>query len=123
MILPWEQRFALQHLGEDAPGTPDVHLHVVLLPREHDLRRTVVPSRDITRHLRVLDPSQAKIADLQVTILVDQDVARLEITMDNSSGVDVFETALRHTLAQLRASRGAMTNQNLVEEVLDELLL
>lgn len=42
MIFARKQRFALQHLGEDASRAPNVHLDVVLLPCEHDLRRTVV---------------------------------------------------------------------------------
>lgn len=80
--------------------------HIVLLPSQHNLRRAVVPRRDIPRHLRVLNPCQSKVADLQIAVLVDKDVRRLEIAVHYAGRVDVLETA-----------------EDLVEEVLDELLL
>lgn len=94
VILAREQRLALEHLGKDTPGTPDVNLHVVLLPCEHDLGRSVVSRRDVARHLGILNPRQSKVTDLQVAVLVDQDVTRLEVAMDHSGRVHVFETTL-----------------------------
>lgn len=94
MVLAGEEGFALEHLGENAAGTPDIDLDVVLLPREHDLGGAVVTSRDIASHLRILDTRKTEIANLQVAVLVDQDVAGLQVTMDDTSGVDVFEAAL-----------------------------
>jgi len=106
VILSGEKGFALEHLGEDAPCAPDVYFDVVLLPREHDLRCSVISRRDIAGHLRVLDTGKAKVANLQIAVLVDENVGGFEVTVDNASGVDVFQTT-----------------QDLVEEVLDELLL
>lgn len=77
VVLAGEQRLALEHLGKDAACAPDIDFDVVLLPRKHDLRGAVVPRRNVARHLGVLNPRQAKIADLQITILVDQDVTWL----------------------------------------------
>lgn len=104
MILPREQRLPLQHLREDTSRAPNINLNIILLPRQHDLGRAIVARRHVSRHLRVLDARQSEVADLQVAVLVDEDVAGLEVAMDHAGGVDVFETA-----------------QDLVEEVLYEL--
>jgi hypothetical protein len=46
------------------------------LPGQHDFRCSVIPGRHIARHLRVLQPRQAKVADLEIAVLVDEDVGR-----------------------------------------------
>lgn len=94
MVLAREEGLALQHLGENAAGTPDIDLDIVLLPSEHDLGGAVVTSRNIARHLRILDTRKAEIANLQVAVLVDQNVTWLQVTVNNTGGVNVFETAL-----------------------------
>ena len=94
MIFPGEQWLSLQHLGKDAPGTPYVDFHVVLLPRKHDLRGPIISCRDVTSHLRVLYAGKTKVTDLQVTVLVDEDIARLEVPMDHAGRVDVFQPSL-----------------------------
>jgi hypothetical protein len=94
VILSREERLALEHLCENASCTPNIHFHIVLLPREHDLRSAVVSCRDISSHLRVLDAGETEIANLQVAVLIDQDVRRLEISVNDTGGVDVFQTAL-----------------------------
>jgi hypothetical protein len=90
MILSWEERLALQHLCEDTPRTPDINLNIVLLPCEHDLRGSVISRGNVTSHLRILNSRKAKVADLQIAILVDQNVAGLEITMNNTCRMDIF---------------------------------
>lgn len=106
VVLAGEKRLALYHLGEDASRRPNVHLDVVLLPCQHDLGRPVVPRRDIPGHLGVLDPRQAKITDLEIAILVYQDVAGLQVSVDHPRRVHVFEPP-----------------EDLVQEVLHELFL
>ena len=106
VVLSWEQRLALQHLGEDTSRRPDVNLDIVLLPCKHDLWRSVVSRRNITSHLWVLNAGKAEIANLQVAVLVDKDVGWLEIAVDDTGGVDILQSA-----------------ENLVQEVLYELLL
>ena len=95
VVLSREERLALEHLSEDAASTPDVHLHIVLLPCEHDLGRSIVSGGDIAGHLRVLDTGEAEIANLQIAVLVDENVGGLEVTVDDTGGVDVFQTTLR----------------------------
>lgn len=94
MVLSGEQRLAFQHLGKDTAGAPYVDLNIVLLPGKHDLRGAVVPSRHVSRHLRILDSGQAEVADLQVAVLIDQDVARLQVAVDDARGVDIFQATL-----------------------------
>jgi hypothetical protein len=90
VVLSGEKGLALKHLSEDAAGTPNVNLHIVLLPGEHDLGRAVISRRDVAGHLRILDTGQTEIANLQIAVLVDQNVARLQISMDDTGGMNVF---------------------------------
>jgi hypothetical protein len=94
VVLAREQRLALKHLCENTSRTPDIDLDVVLLPCKHDLRRSVVSGRDVTRHLRVLYTGETEVANLEIAVLVDQDVARLQVTMDHTGGVDIFQATL-----------------------------
>jgi hypothetical protein len=94
VVLAWKQRLAFEHLGKDAASAPNIHFHIVLLPGKHDLRGSIISRRNVTRHLWVLDPSKAEIANLQITIFVDQDVAGLEISVNDTGRVDIFETSL-----------------------------
>lgn len=106
MVLSGEEWLALKHLREDAASAPDINLDIVLLPCEHDLRGAVVSSRDITGHLGILNTCQTEVADLQVAVLVNQNITRFQVAVDDACGVNVFKTP-----------------HDLVEEVLDELLL
>ena len=73
-VLAGEEWLALEHLCEDAARGPDVDRDVVLLPRQHDLGRAVVPRRDVAGHLRILYSREAKVADLEVTVFVYENV-------------------------------------------------
>ena len=90
MILSWKQWLSLQHLRKDAGCTPDIDFHIVFLPCEHDLGSAIIPGRDIACHLGVLNTGKAKVADFQITVLVDEDVARLKIAMNDTGRVDIF---------------------------------
>jgi len=63
-IFAGEQWFPFQHLGEYAPSAPDINRDIVLLPGQHDLRSPIVPCRDISCHLRILNASETEITDL-----------------------------------------------------------
>lgn len=104
VILAREQRLSLQHFREDTTSTPNINLNVVLLPSKHDFRRPVVPGRDVSSHLRVLNTRQSEIANLEIAVLIDKNVTRLEITVNNTGGVNVFETTLRDVRRRLRKS-------------------
>lgn len=94
VILSREQRRTGNHLGEDTANTPDVNGHIVLLPRKHNFGSTVVTSGDVSSHERILDTSQTKVADLEIAVLVNENVAGLQITMNDSSRVDKLEGTL-----------------------------
>lgn len=94
MVFAREQWLALQHLREDTACAPDIHLHVVLLPGEHDFRGSVVPRRYIASHLWILNASQAEVADFEVAVLVDKDVGRLQVAVYHTGGVHIFKAAL-----------------------------
>ena len=63
-VFPREQRLALEHLREYTARAPYVDRNIILLPGQHDLRGAVVSRRHVTRHLGILNPGEAKIADL-----------------------------------------------------------
>lgn len=94
MVLSREERLSLQHLGEDAACAPNVDLHVILLPGEHDLGGTVISRGNVTSHLRVLNTSQTEIADLQVAVFINKNVAGLQVSVDHTGGVDIFQSTL-----------------------------
>lgn len=105
MILPREQWLPFQHLRKYATGTPYIDLNIILLPREHDLGGAVVSCRDVACHLRVLDTGETEVANFEIAVLVDEDVARFEVTVDDAGGVDVFQATLEE-LARLDCCAG-----------------
>lgn len=125
MVLSGEERLALQHFGEDTACTPDINLHIVLLPSEHDLGGSVVTCGDITRHLGILNTRQTEIADFQIAVLIDENVAGLEVSMDHTSGVNILQATLssRQWLCANYQTSPKSTYQNLVKEILNKLLL
>ena len=84
MIFAWKERLALEHLREYASCTPYVNLDVIFLPCEHDFRGAIIAGRDVARHLGVLDSGETEIADLQVAIFIDQDVAWFEVAVNDT---------------------------------------
>lgn len=72
--------------------------NVVLLPGEHDLGGAIVARGDVARHLGVRETGEAKVANLEIAVLVDEDVGRLEVTVHHAGGMNVFETTLRGEL-------------------------
>ena len=106
LVLPREQRLPQEHFSEDTACRPDIYRSGVLFPTGHDFGRAVPSRRDVVRqdgvgghghHVVVrrvqLGPSQAEIAYLQIAVLVQQQVARLEVAMQDAGAVDVLEPA------------------------------
>lgn len=122
MVLSGEEGLALEHLSENTSRTPDVNLDVVFLPCEHNLGSSVISGGDVSRHLGVLYTGETEIADFEIAVLIHEDVAGLQVTMYDTSGVDVFQSTLSESAVVLELGNFA-THQNLVEKVLDELLL
>lgn len=94
MVLSREEGLSLQHLGEDTACAPDIDLHVILLPGEHDLGGAVISRGHIAGHLRVLDSGQTEVADLQIAVFINEDVAGLQVPVDHTGGVDIFQSTL-----------------------------
>jgi hypothetical protein len=73
-----------------------------------------------------LNSGEAEVANLQVAVLVDQDVAGFQVSVDDAGGMNVFQAALGTCQLRLGCYMGccfAGTHHDLVEKVLDELLL
>jgi hypothetical protein len=100
MVLAGEKRLSIEHLGKDASSAPNVDLDVVFLPCEHDFGSAVVSCGDVASHLGILNSSEAKIANLEIAVFVDQNVAGLEITVDDAGRVDILEAALENKVSQ-----------------------
>ena len=64
-VFAREERLSFEHLSKNTPGTPDIDCNIVFLPCEHNFGRPVVPSRDISGHLRILNTREAEITDLE----------------------------------------------------------
>ena len=99
VVFARKQWLAFQHLRKDTTRAPDINLYIVFLPCEHDLWGSVVSRRDIAGHLRVLEAGKTEIADLQVTVFVDQDIARLQVAMNNTRRVDIFQATLQDPIS------------------------
>jgi hypothetical protein len=72
----------------------------VVLEAEHDLGRAVPPRRDVLGHVPGIllginreAAREAEIANLQLAVGVDEQVARLEIAVQHVGRVDVLEAA------------------------------
>jgi hypothetical protein len=97
VVLSREKRLALEHLSENAARAPDINLHIVLLPREHDLWCSVVSGGNVSSHLWVLYTGETEVTDLEIAVLVYEDVAGLQVTVDNTSRVHIFQATLRRS--------------------------
>jgi hypothetical protein len=77
----------------------------VVCKTQHNFGCSVPSSSDVLRHeslatsglgstaIRAVASSQTKIADLEFAVGVDEEIPRLEITVENVGGVDVLEPA------------------------------
>ena len=61
-----------------------------------------------------MDTREAEIADLEIAVFVDENIAGFEITMDNPCRVDVFQTTLWIVLALVVARWATSSYQDLV---------
>lgn len=100
VFLP-EEHFPQVKFSEDAAGRPHIYLGGVVLrlvleqefrgaePAGDHVRRQVVGGVDAL----VLDGGQAEVADPQLALLIDQQVLRLDVPVDDTCRVDVLEPA------------------------------
>lgn len=90
-----EERLLLHQFGEDAADCPDVHTQTILLLAQENLRRTV-PKR-LNLMSQGLDgetegSGQAKVSNLEGSSLINEQILRLEIAMDDAPRVAVIES-------------------------------
>ena len=104
-----EERLAAQHLREDAAERPHVDGLAVVLALGEQLGRSVPARHDvlcqIVEELHLHAARKAEVADGQVAVGVDEQVARLHVAVQHVGRVDVLEAA-----------------EDLVHEVLEMLL-
>jgi hypothetical protein len=72
----------------------------VVLEAEHDFRSTIPPSSNVLGHVAGVllgvdgeAAGEAKVADLELAVGVDQEVSRLQVAVEDVGGVDVLESA------------------------------
>lgn len=94
VVLPREKRLARQHFSKDASDTPNVYFLVILSPGEHDLGGAVESSGHIAGHILFLHTGQAKVANFEIAVFIDENIAWFEIAMDHAGGMDIFEATL-----------------------------
>ncbi|KAG5462802.1 MAG: hypothetical protein BJ554DRAFT_3486, partial [Olpidium bornovanus] len=97
-----KQRPPAEHLREDAPDGPHVDCLGVLLERQHDLRGAVPAGGDVLGHeaggRRVgaaRAARQPQVADLEVAVGVEQQVARLQVPVQDVRRVHVLQRPQR----------------------------
>jgi len=90
--VTWEERLAGSHLGEDAANGPHVDASGVLATTEQNFGRAVPEGNDfvgVSAERNTKSASQTEISQLQVALLVDEQVLRLQVTMQDTVGVAV----------------------------------
>ena len=98
--LSGKERFSSNELSQNTTNTPYIDGSSVLAPGKNDFR-CAVPSRGniVCQACRRCHQSvdigtcQAKVTDFQIAVGVNQQISRLQITMQDSTGVNVFQTA------------------------------
>lgn len=94
VVLAGEQRLPRQQLGKDAADRPDVDRRGVVAAGEQKLWGPVPPCHDVFGHeLLLVGPGarQTKVADLEVAVGVDEEVARLQVPVQHVGRVDEAE--------------------------------
>ena len=96
VVIARKQRSPAKKLREDAANGPDVEGVRVVRRVEDDFGRSVPSGDDVLgqrgRGLLVA-ASQTEVADFEVAVLVEQEVAGLEVAVDDVGGVDVEAAA------------------------------
>mmetsp|Transcript_19941 Transcript_19941/g.23119 ORF Transcript_19941/g.23119 Transcript_19941/m.23119 type:complete len:251 (-) Transcript_19941:7-759(-) len=88
-----------QQLREYAADGPHVHGRSVVLGAAQQFGGPVPPRRDVVRHgarlrdLGDLGPRQSEVADFEVAVAVHEQVARLEIAVEDARRVHVFHAS------------------------------
>jgi hypothetical protein len=84
MGMSREKRPPQHHFRKDTTSTPDIDLSIISLPGEHDFGCSVVSGADVAGHLRPFKTSLTKITEFEITVLVDQNIALFEFTVEDT---------------------------------------
>lgn len=106
VVVTWEEGSTPKQLGEDAAQGPDVERVGVMASVEDDLRCTVPARDDVLSERRggfFVTARQTEIANLQRAVFVKQQVARLQVAMDDVRRVHVVAACqhLKHEVLQM----------------------
>ena len=118
VVLAREQRLAEVHLRKNAADRPHVDRLRILRERKHDLRGAVPACGNVLREIGIflrgggvggcaacggvcLETGKPEVADLEVALLVDQEVGRLKVAMDDAAAVKVLD-ALEQLVEHIR---------------------
>lgn len=84
------------HLGENAANRPHVHAKGILLGAEENFGGTVPQGNDFVRvglDRNGKGTGKTKVGDFEVSSLVNKDVSRLQVAVDNTVAVAVINAA------------------------------
>lgn len=107
VVSSLEDGLASEELGKDTAHGPDIDGRRVVLETQHNLRRSIPPRSNVLCHeassclltscfwVRLESSGQAKVANLELTVGIDEEVSRFQISMQHTGGVDVLETTQR----------------------------
>lgn len=84
MVFTWKEGRSPEHLGKNASCAPHVNGVAIFLPCQHDFWGPVISCHDIAGHLVVLLPRESKITNFKITIVVNEEILGLQVTMDNT---------------------------------------
>lgn len=96
-ILCLEEDATAQQLAKNAAHRPYIHRRRVVASAHQNLRCAIVLGDHLLGHvlglIRLLDAGQSKVTDLEHAIRVDQQIARLDVAMQDAGRVQIFEAA------------------------------
>jgi hypothetical protein len=95
--LSLEQDSTTQELAENAPNRPNVDCGRVVSRAHQDFRCTVILRDHLLCHVLgrvgLFNARQSKVANLQHTVAVHQQIAWLDVAMEDASRVQILQTA------------------------------
>ena len=101
-------RFPSKQLGKDTPGAPQVYTYSIIRSTQQQLRWPVPQRHHPTGHrllmVRVEERCQTKVPNLEHTIVVQEQIGALDVTMQHSLVVAVLQPwqQLMHIALDLR---------------------
>jgi hypothetical protein len=101
VVHAWEQRLATAHLAQDASNRPQIHRRRVALRQKHDFWCSIPAGDHVLRErglrygscfvLRLwhVTTRKTEVTDFDLAVLAQENVARLQIAMRHTCGMQV----------------------------------